>query len=81
MLTEMLLSGSTAIIRFIFGLIEVFEVPTDLVSVLYSILCYGTWVVGSDVLLLCTGCFTFWIGVRMSAGIALRVYDLLPFIH
>ena len=80
MITEFLLSGGSAIIRFIFGLIDVFEIPSDLVSVLYSILCYGTWVVGSDVLLLCTGCFTFWIGIRMSVGLAVWVYDHLPFI-
>ena len=80
MLTEMLLSGSTAIIRFIFGLIEVFEVPTDLVSVLYSILCYGTWVVGSDLMLICTGCITFWIGIRVSVGFAIWVYEHIPFV-
>ena len=81
MVTQMLLSSGTIILRFIFGLIEVFELPYDFVSVLYSILCYGTWVVGSDVLLLCSGCFTFWIGVRLSTGLAVWIYDHLPFIH
>lgn len=81
MVTQVLLSGGSIIIRFIFGLIEVFDVPYDMVSVLYTILCYGTWVVGSDVLLLCTSCFTFWIGVRLSTGLAVWIYDRLPFIH
>lgn len=80
MVTEFLLSGSTAIIRSIFGLIDVFAIPTDLVSVLFSILCYGTWVVGSDVLLLCTGCITFWIGIRLSVGLAVWIYEHLPFV-
>ena len=75
------MEGSTAILRFVFGLIDVFSLPTDLVSTLYSIICYGTWVVGSDVILLCTGCITFWIGVRVSAGLAIWCYEHLPFIN
>lgn len=80
MIWDILASGGITIIRFIFGLIEVYELPYNFASVLYSILCYGTWVVGSDVLLLCTGCFTFWIGVRLSTGLAVWIYDHLPFI-
>lgn len=80
MIWDILASGGITIIRFIFGLIEVYELPYNLASVLYSILCYGAWVVGSDVLLLCSGCFTFWIGVRLSTGLAVWIYDHLPFI-
>lgn len=80
MITDLLLSCCTGIIRFIFGLIDVFSLPTDLIETLYAILCYGTWVVGSDVLLICTGCFTFWIGVRLSAGLAIWIYDHIPFV-
>ena len=81
MVTQLLMTGGSAILRFIFGLIGVFEIPTDLISVLYSILCYGTWVVGSDVLLLCTGCITFWMGIRLSAGLAIWLWEHFPFIN
>lgn len=80
MVIDAFLSLGPAILRFIFGLIDIFELPSDLVGVLFNILCYGTWVVGSDVMLLCSGCFTFWIGVRLSTGLAVWIYDHLPFV-
>ena len=80
MIGESILSIGLSILRFIFGSFEVFKIPFDAVYVLYEIMCYGTWVVGSDILLLCTGCISFWIGVRLSTGLAVWIYEHLPFI-
>ena len=75
MIVNTLMSLGISVVRFIFGLIEAVSIPSDLVSVLYSIMCYGTWVVGSDVLLLCTGSIMSWITVRLSSGIAVWAWQ------
>lgn len=80
MVSDVLLSFGLSIIRFIFNAVEFFVVPTDIVEPLFDILVYGTWVVGYDVVILCTSCITFWIGVRLSTGLAVWIYDHLPFV-
>lgn len=75
MIGEALLNVGLTLIRFIFGSIEVFSLPSDMIGVLYDLMCYGTWVVGSDVLLLCSGCFTFWVTTRMFTGFAIWIWE------
>jgi len=64
----------------LFSAFEVLSLPTDLIAVLTTILQYGTWVVGSDILLLFTGSVALWWGVKASLGIAIWVYEHLPFL-
>lgn len=67
--------------NFILGLFSAFEfisLPLDLISVLYTILCYGTWVVGADVLLLVSGSVMFWLLFKSGVGLILWLWKLLP---
>lgn len=80
MIIESMASLAVGILSSILSLINVFELPFDLIWVLGNILCYGSWVVGSDVLLLYVGCVSFWIGTRFSVGLAIWVYDKIPFV-
>ena len=67
--------------NFIVGLFSVFEIvhlPLDLISTLYTILCYGVWVVGADVLLLFTGSVMGWLVFKSSVGLIIWLYKLLP---
>lgn len=78
MIVEGICSFAASIIRGIFGLFETWTLPFDLIGVLTEILRYGTWVVGSDVLLLVTGSIVFWWTVKASVGVAIWIYDKLP---
>lgn len=60
------------------GLIEFVTLPVDLASTLVTVLSYGNWIVGSDVLLIFSGSVLFWLGVRWSFNLAIWVYKLLP---
>ena len=67
--------------NFIVGLFSVFEIvnlPLDLVSTLYTILCYGVWVVGADVLLLFTGSVMGWLIFKATVGLLIWLYKLIP---
>lgn len=67
--------------NFILGLFSAFDVlslPLDLISTLYTILCYGTWVVGVDVLLLVSGSIIFWLTFKAGTGLVLWLWKLLP---
>ena len=60
--------------NFIVGLFSVFEIvhlPIDTISTLYTILCYGVWVVGADVLLLFTGSVMGWLVFKSSVGLVI----------
>lgn len=80
MIIESMAALAVGILSSIISLIDVFELPFDLIWVLGNILCYGSWVVGSDVLLIYVGCIGFWIGTRFSVGFALWAYERIPFV-
>ena len=62
----------------LFSLFQLFSLPVDLINTLSTVLQDGTWAVGADILLLFTGCITFWWGVKLSIGIGIWVYEHLP---
>lgn len=78
MIVESVCSFAAAILKGLFGLIEIWTLPFDLIGVLTEILRYGVWVVGSDVLLLFTGSVFLWWTVKASVGVAIWIYDKLP---
>lgn len=80
MIFEALCEFGANLLIALFGTIELFHLPTDMIYTLANILKYGTWVVGSDVLLLVSGSIVMWWGVKASVGIAVWVYDKIPFI-
>ena len=58
--------------------LEILTLPTDFINVLTSILAYGVWVVGSDVLLLFSGSVLFWLTLKSSLGLVIWLWKLLP---
>lgn len=65
---SMLLSGLTGWVT----------IPTDLMSTIGSITGFGSWIVGGDLLLLLVGSVTFWTATKLSIGLALWLWKLLP---
>lgn len=80
MIIETVCNFACALLSGLFSTLEVFSLPFDTINSLTAILQYGTWVVGSDILLLFTGSVALWWGVKASIGIGVWVYEHLPFI-
>lgn len=78
MIGETLIDLCIGVLRGLFGVLEIVNLPTQLIGTLGNILVYGNWVVGTDVLLLFVGSVVFWWGVHLSIGIAIWVWKLLP---
>ena len=78
MLGETLIDLFFSIFSRIFGAFEFFELPTQFISTLETILSYGVWIVGADIMLLFVGSVVFWWGVHLSIGLAVWVWEKLP---
>ena len=80
MIVETIAQLCCNIIYGLFSTFEVFNLPYDLIATLNTILCYGVWVVGADLLLIFASSVALWIGIHFSIGLALWVYDKIPFV-
>ena len=78
MIIETVFQWACNLIVGLFSLFEFVNLPLDMISSLYSILCYGVWCVGADVLALFAASVMGWLIFKSSAGLALWLYKLLP---
>lgn len=62
----------------LFGAFELVQLPTQAIGALTSVLAYGNWIVGVDILVLFAASVVFWWGVHMSIGLAVWVWKMLP---
>ena len=70
MITENLIDFCISMLRGLFASFEFINLPQDLISALSSIVVYGNWVVGSDIMILFVASVTLWWSVHLSVGIA-----------
>ena len=80
MIFDLLLDVLATFLNFILGLVGVLSLPENLILVLYDILKYGSWVVGSDLLVIIFGVISMVIAMRLSVGFADFIYRHIPFI-
>lgn len=52
--------------------------PMSAIQTLGTLACYGSYVVGADLLLIFSGCVMGWATFKMTMGITLFVWRLLP---
>lgn len=78
MIGEALIDLFLSIFRLLFGALEFINLPTQAIGALSTILVYGNWVVGVDILALFVGTVVFWWGVHLSIGLAVWVWEHLP---
>lgn len=78
MIGEVLIDLCFGIFRLLFGALEFINLPTQLVSALGTILAYGTWIVGVDIMSLIVTSVVFWWGVHLSIGLAVWLWKMLP---
>lgn len=78
MIGEALISLFLSTFRLLFGALEFINLPTQAIGALSTILVYGNWIVGVDILALFAGTVVFWWGVQLSIGLAVWVWEHLP---
>ena len=78
MIGEVLIDLCIGIFRGLFGVLEFVNIPYHLMGTLTTILAYGNWVVGADIMLLFVGSVVFWWGVHLSIGLAVWLWKMLP---
>lgn len=78
MIGEALINLFLSTFRLLFGALEFINLPTQAIGALSTILVYGNWIVGVDILALFAGTVVFWWGVQLSIGVAVWVWEHLP---
>lgn len=78
MIGEVLIDLFFGIFSSLFSVLEFVHLPTDTIGTLVSIMAYGNWVVGVDIMALFAGSVIFWWGVHMSIGLAVWLWEKLP---
>ena len=78
MIGEALIDLFFGVFRLLFGSLEILNLPTQLISTLSTLLVYGNWVVGVDIMAIFVGSVVFWWGVHLSIGVAVWLWRMLP---
>lgn len=78
MIFQVLIDFAVSLISGLISGLSFFSIPLDFVNTLATVCVYGNWLVGADVLLLFAGCVSTWFGIKLSAGVVLFVYRLIP---
>lgn len=79
MIVESLISFFCGFLDLVLGGITAFvTLPVNLVQTLGTIVAYGSWVIGSDLLVIFAGCVLSWCMVKLTLGVVLFIWRLLP---
>lgn len=78
MIVENLIDLFFNVLSGLFSGFQFIGLPLDLISTLETILSYGVWIVGADIMALFVASVVFWWGVQMSIGLAVWVWEHLP---
>lgn len=70
----------TSTIEIILTPIALMELPINLIDTMASITAYGSWIIGSDLLVIVIGSILLWSTIKITVGIVLFIYRLIPFI-
>lgn len=57
---------------------QVLTIPSDIAGALSTFIAYGNYVVGGDLLLLFATSVTTWMTLKLTVGVVLFVWRLLP---
>lgn len=79
MVTETLVDFLFQTLNGAFAVLDFVGLPMDFINVLQSILCYGIWVVGADLMAIIVGSIVAWWGAKFIVGLLVFVWELIPF--
>ena len=62
----------------VFSGLEIIGLPLEFINTLQTILVYGVWVVGADIMAIFVGLVVGWWGIKFLVGLFVWVWELLP---
>lgn len=66
------------LMRTVFSGLEFIGLPYEVINSLQTIMVYGTWIVGADVLAIITATIVAWWGIKLTVGLVIWIWELLP---
>lgn len=78
MIVESLVDVFFRLLSLAFQGFEFIGLPMQAINALQTLLVYGTWVVGADILAIFTGMIVMWWTVKLSVGLFIWLWELLP---
>ncbi|MGC6178130.1 hypothetical protein [Lacrimispora sp. 38-1] len=79
MIIEFFINMFVAFLDTLISAVSMVTLPIDMISAITTVSAYGSWVVGSDLLLIFATCVFTWTTVKIGIGLVLFVWRLLPF--
>lgn len=67
-----------AILRGAFSGMEIIGLPLQLINTLQTILVYGIWVVGADIMAIFVAMVVGWWSIKFTVGLVVWLWELLP---
>ena len=78
MIVEFFINLVTGFITSALSAAQVLTIPSDIAGALSTFMAYGNYVVGGDLLLLFATSVTTWMGLKLTVGVILFFWRLLP---
>lgn len=78
MILEFVINIAVTMFKGVLSTFSLLSLPVDMVATLANFLSYGNYVVGTDLLLLFSGSVFLWMGIKLSVGLFIFIWKMLP---
>lgn len=78
MIIEFLINGVVSLFSGLISAVSLVSLPSDLITSLSTVISYGSWIVGSDLMLTFATCIYVWTGLRITIGLVTFIWKMLP---
>lgn len=78
MIGETLIDLFFSILRAAFSGLEIVGLPYQAINALTTIMSYGIWIVGADIMVLFSSMIVGWWAVKLAVGLVVWIWELLP---
>ena len=78
MILEALITLFSNFIQGLLDMVSIVSLPLDAIEVLHQVCLYGSYIVGSDLLMLFGSLIFTWTAAKLSVGVGIRLWELLP---
>ena len=78
MILETLITLFSNFIQGLLDMVSIVSLPLDAIEVLHQVCVYGSYIVGSDLLMLFGSLIFTWTSAKLSVGVGIRLWELLP---
>lgn len=78
MIVESVIDLFFSILRSTFAGMEVIGLPMQVINTLQTILVYGIWIVGADIMAIFVSLIVSWWAIKLTVGFVIWLWELLP---